>query len=124
MKDKMILGSPYEITCPIFASGTLNSTFIWTGPNGVITDDDDDDRLTVVTSDITNTTSITTSTSSVQFSYLSEDDEGSYKCDVNVFGYNNNYSTSSSIELTGFTGMLVIDYNSDLIHKIKRAKLI
>ena len=107
MNDKMILGSPYEITCPIFASGTLNSTFIWTGPNGVITDDDDDDRLTVVTSDITNTTS----TSSVQFSYLSEDDEGSYKCDVTVFGYNNNYSTSSTVELTGFTGKFTLYHN-------------
>jgi len=121
MKDKMILGSPYEITCPIFSYGTLSSTFIWTGPNGIITDDDDE-RLTVVTSDITSTTPTTTSTSSIQFSYLSEDDEGSYKCDVTVFGYNNNYSTSLSIELTGFTGKLIIDYNRDLILTITKSR--
>jgi len=89
-------GSSYNILCPAFVSGQSNSTFTWTGPNGVITDEG---RLTVVT-DISNDNA---STSSVQFSYLKEDDEGSYKCDVTVFGYN--YSTSSSVELNNLAGV-------------------
>ena len=99
VEQQILVGRPYEISCPIFASSELNSTFIWTGPNGVITDNG---RLTAVTSDISNDT---TSTSTVQFSYLRENDEGSYRCDVTVFGYNYNYSTSSSVELNNFTGM-------------------
>ncbi|XP_065889340.1 uncharacterized protein [Dysidea avara] len=96
MEQQIFVGSPYYISCSIFVSGEY-STFIWTGSNGVITDDG---RLTAVTSDISNDT---TSTSTVQFSYLRESDEGSYRCDVTVFGYNYNYSTSSSVELNNFT---------------------
>ena len=99
MVQQTFVGSPYDISCPIYASGGLSFTFIWTGPNGVITDDG---RQTIVT-DISNDN--TTSTSSVQFAYLTEDDEGSYRCDVIAFGYNYNYSTSSSVKLTNFSGM-------------------
>ena len=101
MEQQTFVGSPCNISCPIYASGALSFSFIWTGPNGVITDDG---RQTVVT-DISNDN--TTSTSSVQFAYLREDDEGSYRCDVIFFGYKYNYSTSSSVELTNFSGMYV-----------------
>ncbi|XP_065889338.1 uncharacterized protein [Dysidea avara] len=97
VEQQIFVGRPYKVSCPVFASSELNSTFIWTGPNGVITDDG---RLTAVTSDISNDT---TSTSTVQFSYLRENDEGSYRCDVTVFGYNYNYSTSLSVELNNIT---------------------
>ena len=98
VEQQILVGRPYKISCPIFASSELNSTFIWIGPNGVITGDG---RQTIVT-DIANDN--TTSTSNLHFSYLREDDEGSYRCDLIVFGYNYNYSTSSSVELTNFTG--------------------
>jgi len=102
VEQQILVGRPYKISCPVFASSKLNFTFMWTGPNGVITDDG---RQTIVT-DISNDN--TTSTSSVQFAYLREDDEGSYRCDVIFFGYKYNYSTSSSVELTNFSGMYVI----------------
>ena len=98
VEQQILVGRPYKILCPVFASSKLNLTFMWTGPNGVITDDG---RQTIVT-DISNDN--TTSTSSVQFAYLREDDEGSYRCDVIIFGYNYNYSTSLSVEFSDFTG--------------------
>jgi len=103
VEQKILVGRPYKISCPVFVSSELNPTFTWTGPNGVITDDG---RLIVVT-DISNDNA---STSSVQFSYLKEDDEGSYRCDVTVFGYNYNYSTSLSVELNNLTGLYVREY--------------
>ena len=78
------LGDSYEIQCTAYTDEMINPnnvTVNWTGPNATITNNS---RLT-----ITPTTSDGTShTSTLQFSYLSEDDEGEYNCSLVVFGIN------------------------------------
>ena len=69
-----------------------NVTVSLTGPNGTITNDN---RLTI-TPTISNGTS---HTSTLQFSYLSENDEGEYSCNLVMFG--TKLSGSESIKLSG-----------------------
>ena len=76
------MGDSYEIQCTAYTDEMINPnnvTVSWTGPNGTITNDS---RLTI-TPTISNGTS---HTSTLQFSYFSEDDESEYNCSLVVFG--------------------------------------
>ena len=80
--DNPSLGDRYGIQCTAYTDEMINPnnvTVSWTGPNGTITNNS---RLTIA-STISNGTSYT---STLQFSYLSEDDEGEYNCSLVVFG--------------------------------------
>ncbi|XP_065889349.1 serine-rich adhesin for platelets-like isoform X2 [Dysidea avara] len=90
-------GSPLEIPCSVNTADITNSddvTISWTGPNGTITNDN---RLTITPTISDGTNHIST----LQFSYLSEDDEGLYECSTTVLGYDEN--KTASVELTNLT---------------------
>ena len=75
-----IVGSPQVINCTVSTVSGVESSSImisWMGPGGVITND----------SRVTNsptTSSGNTYTSSLQFTYLMEGDEGTYTCNVMI----------------------------------------
>ena len=94
----MTVDSPLEICCSVNTAGITNSddvTIIWTGPNG--TTITNDSRLTITPTVSNGTNHIST----LQFSYLSEDDEGLYECSTSVLGYDEN--KTASVELVNFT---------------------
>ena len=82
--DHVEVGRPHEISCTLNTGKTLNHTELdisWTGPNGVIMNDSS--RITVIPA----TSDGHTHTSTLQFSYLSEEDENtSYSCMASLFG--------------------------------------
>ena len=93
--DEPYLGDSYEIQCTAYTDEMINPnnvTVSWTGPNGTITNDS---RLTI-TPTISNGTS---HNSTLQFSNLSENDEGEYICNLVMFG--TELSGSESIVLSG-----------------------
>ena len=95
--DMMLVSDPLEIHCLVYTANISNSddvTISWTGPNGTITNDN---RLTITPTVSNGTNHIST----LQFSYLSEYDEGLYECSTTVLSYGENKSTS--VELTNFT---------------------
>ena len=94
------MGGALKIYCIVNTTNITNSddvTISWTGPNGTITNDD---RLTFTPAVSNGTNHIST----LQFSYLSEDDEGLYECSTTVLGYEEN--KTASIELTNLTSEL------------------
>ena len=101
--DKMSLNKPLEIHCSVNTADIANSddiTIIWTGPNG--TTITNDSRLTITPTVSNGTNHIST----LRFSYLSEDDEGLYKCRTLVSGYTENKTVS--VELTNFISELIL----------------
>ena len=100
--DNASVSKPFEIYCTIYTPNTTNSndvTMSWTGPNGVITNDG---RLNI-TPTVSNGTN---HTSTLQFSYLSEDDKGLYECSTIVLDYEEN--KTASVELTNLTSELAM----------------
>jgi len=97
-----VVGSPLKIFCTVNTVNITNSddvTISWTGPNGVITNDS---RLTITQTVSNGTNHIST----LQFSYLSEDDEGLYECNTTVLGYEENKTAPD--ELTNLTSELQV----------------
>ena len=92
------MGDPYEIQCKVYTDQIVNSDIVditWIGPdNDTIVADG---RLSV----ITNSTGHN-HTSTLQFSYLSEDDEGLFICHVTILS---NFD-SGSIEIKGMSSKL------------------
>ena len=91
-----MVGSPQIIQGTVSTvSGVESSSVIisWMGPLGVITNDD---RVTISST----TSSGNTFTSSIQFTYLMEGDEGTYTCNVMIL----ETSGSASVELEAFIG--------------------
>ena len=86
------MGSPQVINCTVSTVSGVESSSVmisWMGPGGgSITSDS---RVTISPT----TSSGNTYTSSLQFTYLMEGDEGTYTCNVMVF----NASGSQSVEL-------------------------
>ena len=75
------MGTPYEIQCEVHTNQTVHSDIViisWSGPdNKTVTTDE---RMTV-----TKTTTVGTNhTSTLHFSYLSEEDKGVFNCHVTV----------------------------------------
>ena len=79
-----MVGSPQMIYCIVNTSTVLDVNlvmFAWFSPEGeAITNDDS--RVTINPT----TSSGNNYTSSIQFTYLMEGDEGTYTCDVTTFG--------------------------------------
>ena len=99
--DDMSVSDPLEIHCLVDTPNITNSddvTISWTGPNGTITNDN---RLNITPTVSNGTNHLST----LQFSYLSEDDEGLYECNTAVLDYNKN--KTASVELTNFTSELI-----------------
>ena len=98
--DDMFVSGPLDIHCSVNTADITNSndvTISWTGPNGTITNDT---RLTITPTVSSGTNHIST----LHFSYLSEDNEGSYECSTTVLSYNKN--KTASVELTNFISEL------------------
>ena len=78
--ENLTVGDPYKIQCEVYTDQIVNSSIVditWIGP----------DNDTMVLDSRLNITSISTGhyhTSTLQFSYLSEDDEGLFTCNVTV----------------------------------------
>jgi len=92
------IGSPLKIHCTVNTADHISNsddvTISWTRLNGAITNDS---RLTIIPTVSNGTNHIST----LQFSYLSEDDEGLYECSTTVLGYEEN--KTASVELTNLT---------------------
>ena len=89
------MGSPQVINCTVnTVSGVESSSVMisWMGPGGVITNDN---RVTISST----TSSGNTYTSSLQFTYLIDGDEGTYTCNVMILETNG----SQSVELQSLT---------------------
>ena len=85
------MGSPQVINCTVSTVSGVESSLVmisWMGPGGVITNDS---RVTISPT----TSSGNTYTSSLQFTYLMEGDEGTYTCNVMIL----ETSGSKSVEL-------------------------
>ena len=92
-----MVGSPQDIQCIVSTVDGVESNSVmigWIGPRGAITTNG---RVTVgsVNNDGSNNYS-----SSLQFDYLSEGDEGSYTCNVMIL----DASSSQSVELQSLSG--------------------
>ena len=87
------MGSPQVINCTATTSTLLDVVFNWIGPSGNIVDDS---RVTISPT----TSSGDTYTSSLQFDYLMEGDEGTYTCVVSLLSSNN----SDSVNISALTG--------------------
>ena len=92
-----MVGSPQHIDCIVNTTvpGVSSVTVSWTGPGGdpILSNTN---RMTISPT----TSSGNIFTSSLQFDYLTEDEEGTYTCNVTVL----NASTTQSIELQSLTG--------------------
>ena len=90
-----MVGSPQVINCTVSTVSGVESSSVmisWMGPGGVITNDS---RVTISPT----TSSGNTYTSSLQFTYLMEGDEGTYTCNVMIL----DTSESQSVELQSLT---------------------
>ena len=78
------VGRPYKASCTAYTSKAVNSDYVnisWIGPDGVIANDSS--RITVIPT--TSTSERYNHTSTLQFSYISEEDENtSYNCTASL----------------------------------------
>ena len=88
-----MVGDPQVINCTAVTPTLLDVVFNWIGPSGNIVDDS---RVTISPT----TSSGDIYTSSLQFTYLMEGDEGTYTCVVSLLSINNSASVNIS-ELIG-----------------------
>ena len=91
-----MVGNPQVINCTVSTVSGIESSSVmisWMGPTGSITNDS---RMTISPT----TSSGNTYTSSLQFTYLMEGDEGTYTCNVMIM----DTSGSQSVELQSLTG--------------------
>ena len=95
-----MVGSHQVINCTVSTVSEVESSSVmisWMGPGGVITNDS---RVTISPT----TSSGNTYTSSLQFTYLMEGDEGAYTCNVMI----PETSGLQSVELQSLTSKLYI----------------
>ena len=93
------MGSPQVINCTVSTVSGVESSSVmisWMGPGGVITNDS---RVTISPT----TSSGNTYTSSLQFIYLMEGDEGTHTCNVMIL----DASRSQSVVLESLTSMFI-----------------
>jgi len=86
------VGAPYEIQCNVYTDQLVHSDLVnitWIGPNNNIIVTDNRINVIHITSNGNN------HTSTLQFLYLSHEDEGLYTCNIAVM----NSSDSESFEL-------------------------
>jgi len=89
------VGEPHKINCTIYTINSDNvSNITWNGPNGTITNDDRN-TTTFVNEPVNN---INVYTSTLQFSNINEEDDGtSYDCTASLL---NDKLQSKSISIT------------------------
>ena len=95
--DKMLVGHPQKIRCLVDTPDITNPDNVnisWTGPNGAI---GNTGRLRITPTFSNGTNHIST----LEFSNLNEEDEGLYKCNTTVLGYEEN--KTALINLTNLT---------------------
>ena len=95
-----MVGSPQVINCTVSTVSGVESSSVmisWMGPGGVIRNDS---RVTISPT----TSSDNSYTSSLQFTYLMEGDEGTYTCNVMIL----ETSGSKSVELQSLTSKFTI----------------
>ena len=93
----MLVGHPQKIRCLVDTPDITNPDNVnisWTGPNGAI---GNTGRLRITPTFSNGTNHIST----LEFLQLNEDDEGLYKCNTTVLGYEEN--KTALINLTNFT---------------------
>ena len=102
------MGKPYEINCTIYAGKAVNSDSLnisWIGPNGVIANESN--RITAIPT--TSNGYVHTSISTLQFSYISEEDKNvSYNCTASLSGEHK--SLSKSFTMINITSKLNMNY--------------
>ena len=91
-----MVGSPQYINCAVDTVNEVQLMIIWGGPNGNNIINDNRVKITQTTA------SDTTYTSSLQFTYLMEGDEGTYTCNVII----SEISWSQSIVLSSLISKL------------------
>ena len=94
-----MLGSLQVINCTVSTVSGVESSSVmisWMGPGGSITNDS---RVIIIPT----TSSSNTYTSSLQYTYLMEGDEGTYTCNVKIL----DTSGSQSVELQSLTGKVL-----------------
>ena len=100
------MGKPYEINCTIYTGKAVNSDSVnisWIGPNGDIANESD--RITVIPT----TSNGYNHTSTMQFLYISEQDENvSYNCTASLSGEHK--SLSKSFVISSITGKLIMEF--------------
>ena len=91
------MGDLHEIQCKVYTDKVVNASIInitWIGPNNDI----------IVTNNRINITATTSAdnnhTSTLQFLYLTEEDEGLYTCHIAIL---NNYNDSGFLKLENFS---------------------
>ena len=91
------MGDPHEIQCKVYTDKVINANIIsitWIGPN----------NDTIVTNNRTNITATTSAgnnhTSTLQYLYLTEEDQGLYTCHITIL---NNYNDSGFLKLEDFS---------------------
>ena len=97
-----MVGSSQVINCTVSTANGVESISVaisWIGPGGVITTTDGRVSIESVTDDDNNMY-----TSSLQFTYLMEGDEGTYTCNVMIL----DTSGSQSVQLTSPISKLYI----------------
>ena len=97
-----MVGSPQVINCTVSTVSGVESSSVmisWMGPGGSIMNDS---RVTISPT----TSSGSTYTSSLQFTYLMEGDEGTYTCNVMIL----ETSGSQSVELQSLNRKLSFTY--------------
>ena len=99
------VGEPHEVNCTLYAytSEPVNSSdvsIIWSGPNGVVVANESS-KITVIPT----TSNRYNHTSTLQFSYISEDDEDtSYNCTTSLSEGNKTLSYYKSFTISNLTG--------------------
>ena len=100
--DHFEVGRPHEINCTLYTGKVVNSDNVsisWIGPNGVIANESS--RITVIPT----TSDGHIHTSTLQFLYISEEDENaSYNCTASLSGEHE--SLSKSFTLNNLSGKL------------------
>ena len=104
-----MVGSPQDIDCIVNTTipGVSSVSVSWTGPGGVLIMNNTN-RVTISPT----TSSGNIFTSSLQFDYLMEGDEGNYTCNVMILDAN----TNQSIELQSLNGKYFVSYKLLNIH--------
>ena len=102
-----MVGSPQDIDCIVDTRvpGVSSVNVSWTGPGGVLIMSNTN-RVTISST----TSSCNIFTSSLQFDYLMEGDDGTYTCNVMILDDN----VTHSIELQSLTGKYYISYKLEI----------
>ena len=78
------VGEMQDIICSVTISSAVDPDSIeltWTDADNIVTADD---RVTIISTNITENSFSFTYTTAIQFAYLTEDDGGSYTCNIAV----------------------------------------